>query len=269
MDNNQKPNQSFSKENWQHNIAKYMFDYIFLNDELFWKEIEIEAKLGKVLFEGKCEQIYSKISYPFLISGKFRNTKDNFITFDAGVSKESFLCLFEEIKKEFSDKKEKIIGPISSCDYDGKGYRKSVISNDTVEVIKKMNKTNYDIRNCGSDIRFSILREKKYDANKEIRMSGYVREKTRISFWYENYVLDFTVVNSHRNKESQGQKFEIELEFFKLRENPFLFKENFSLFEKTIKEMYERVSEFYTIIQNKEKNIECSNISELLKNFNC
>ncbi len=100
-------------------------------------------------------------------------------------------------------------------------------------------------------------------------MSGYVREKSRISFWYENYVLDFTVVNSFRNKESQGQKFEIELEFFKLRENPNLFKENFSLFEKTVKEMYEKVSEFYLIIQKKEKNIECTNISELLKNFNC
>lgn len=261
-------NQSSPEERWREQISKSMFNYIFSNDEIFWKEIEIETKLGKVLFEGKCEQIYSKLPDAFLISGKFRNTKNNFITFDAGVSEEVFFILFEEMMKDFNDKKEKIIGPIRSCDYDANGYRKSVIENDKIEVIKKLNKTNYDIRNSGNDIRFSISREKKYDENTEIRMSGYMREKSRISFLYEDLILEFTIVKTYRNKEFQNRKFEIEVEFYKFRENPNLYKENFELFHKIINAMYEKVLNFYLIVQNKEKYLQSSNICELIKHFN-
>lgn len=251
---------------WKKQVSKSLYDYIYSIDENFWKEIEIEAKLGHVLFQGKCEEKYSKIINPFLLSGKFRNSKDNFITFDSGLNNEDFFTLFEEISREFACKKEKINGPINSIDYDGNGFRKSIINDNVIEVIKKKNKCNYDIRNCGTDIRVSISREKKYDKDKSIRLSGYMREKHRISFYYESFVLDFTIVKSYFNKIFKSIRFEVELEFFKIRENASIYKENYRDFEKVIFEFCQKVQDFYSIIKINKINSE--NIKNQMKKFN-
>ena len=251
---------------WKKQVASSLYNYIYELDPNLWKEIEVEAKLGKVLFQGKCEEKYSKVLNPFVISGKFRNCKDNFITFDPCLSKENFFILFEKISKEFENKTNKITGPIKSCDYDGNGFRKSIINNNVVEVLKKMNKHNYDIRNDGNDIRVSISREKRFNNDKEIKLSGFMREKHRISFYYDNFVIDFTIVNSYINKVLKSTKFEVELEFYKIRENALNYKGNFKEFEKVIFQFCYKIENYYSIL--KENRIENEEIINLLKKFN-
>ena len=247
---------------WKKVISQSLYNYVYITEKNNWKEIEIEAKLGKMLFQGECEEKYGNLKNSFLVSGKFRNTRENFLTFDSSLSKEDFFSLFNVISKEFSNKESKIEGPKKSVDYDGRGYRKTIIHGN-VEIIKKLSKSNYDIRNCGKDFRFSISREKKYNNNIQITLSGYVREKSRISFYYDLFVLEFTIVKSIYKNTVKSVKYEVELEYFKIRENAAIFENNYLDFEKIILEFCDKVLNLYEIIKENNKN---NNIAEMFSN---
>jgi hypothetical protein len=255
------------KQEWFDKVCEGLHRYIYGNEEAFWNEIEIEAKLGKILFQGKYLEEFSKREDAFLINGLFKNNKDNFVGFDASVTEEQFFVLFDDLHKEFSNyNPSRMKGPVKSIDYDGRGYRISKIDSNVTEVIKKMNKTNFDIRNSGNDLRFSIAREKRFPDNKKITLSGYEREKYRISFKYELLVVEFTIVKTFCHKQFKNVKFEVEIEFDKIRENAKIYKHNYKVFEAIIQDMNKKVQKMYNSLE--KLTIEEVKIVELKKIFN-
>jgi len=269
-----------------------VYNFIFQNKDTDLDEIEIEAKLGKFHFKGSNVLGYEFIKEIFRIpiwEIKDYNYKYDFVS---GLDEEIFFLIWHFIDKEcdFPQSNIKRVPPKNYKDIhykSGKRKSQSILNNNVIneDIIKKEKKIHFNIRNNGMDFRLTSCIEKKTEIfdNDEITLT---RDKFRISYEYQFFRIDFTIVNTcniSHNSPELSYEIEIELltqgiksqyDYFKdYRNFEYLFKryfENiFCIYELTQPDYYadklnERGNKFFGNIYGNylEKNFEKSKLEQ-------
>jgi len=190
------------KPNFIKETGYQIYNYICNVDQSLHKHIEIEVKFGQVKFEGNFK-LYEYIKESFLIP-QFTNNKDNKITFESNIPN-YFYLIWYYVNKEIDLGSKEII-PLPPKVYKEFIYqdkrRSFCFENNKLiseEVILKKNKHHINIKSSNSiDYRITSCIEypQKVEANDSIKS---YREKMRVSYKFQYFRLDFTIVKSIYN----------------------------------------------------------------------
>ena len=187
------------------NTAYDLFNYICSIDTKFHNNIEIEARLGKLTFEGNYklyEYIKETIMLPYL-----NNTQNDKIQFTSNIPNQ-FNLIWYYINKESE------INPKEVLLYKPKLYKEFLYSDKRqsfcfedgelkkTEVISKNNekKLNINVKhNSNIDYRITAAVEQPKEINYDKDVPKSYREKFRISYKFQYFRVDFTIVKSIYN----------------------------------------------------------------------
>ena len=178
--------------------------------------LEIEAKLGRFVFEGDAVKNFRNINEIFIIpdSANLTGGKESKHTFVSGVSPRNFFLIWAALEKEskLNGANIECIKPIIYKDFIYTGNkRKSQIFQDgkliKEEIIRKENKKHINIRNNDSDFRITCSEEMPTDIDEKNDKIENERDKYRISYQLSYYRVDLTL-----SKDNAGEYYEIEIE---------------------------------------------------------
>jgi len=269
---------------WMNNTIEELFNYIRSTDLSQMKFLELEIKLGMFNFNGTCK-LYSYIN-DIIKLPKIEKDPYNNYQFNSQVNENQFYALWSLIEEECrynpeiikceplnfhevmykSQKRKSTIYTKGHTDGVKGGQEGSNLSSiPKKEVIIKQDKSHFDIRNNGNDMRITICKEFPTDITiDDIAVSE--RNKFRVSYKFGFFRIDFTIVNSKTIPDDfskSSEKFEIEFELIGLMHlaemtNNF---QKFDVFEGLLKRFIENVLCFYYAIDTinftnkKRKNI--------------
>ena len=190
------------KPSYMKDTAVQLYNYISSIDQNLHKNIEIEIKLGKIKLEGNYK-LYEYVKEVFLLPNLPNNKQDK-ITFESNVP-QYFNLIWYYLNKEIESGAKDIIllepklykelifqdKRLSFCFIDNK-----IVSE---EVIYKKNKHHFNIKyNDILDYRITACLEMPVEVNTDDILKSY-REKLRISYKFQYFRVDFTVVKSIYN----------------------------------------------------------------------
>ena len=231
-----------------------MYNFIYNGKEELLEDIEIEAKLGTFIFKGVSVLGYQYIKETFKIP--IWDVKDNSNKYDfvSGLDEDKFYLIWHFVDKE-AENPHSGIKKLPAKNYKEvhykSGKRKSeLIENNRVvaeETIKKEDKLHSNIRNNGLDFRITACIERKTDIF-ESDEETLKRDKFRVSYEYNFFRLDFTIVNSCNNYSKSELTYEIEFEFLEkeIKKQNDYFKE-FHNFEYMFKRYFQNVFCIYEL----------------------
>lgn len=242
--------------NYMNDTIYEIYNFIFLNKDIDLNELEIEAKLGKFLFKGNSVLGYEYIKETFKIPAWDPRESAFKYDFLSGLDEERFFLIWHFVEKE-SDNPQSNIKKLQPKNYRETHYksgkRKSqIIENNQImheEVIKKEKKMHFNIRNNGMDFRMTSCLENKSEINEndEISMN---RDKFRISYEYQFFRIDFTIVNSFKINSDPELNYEVELELLSEGiKNQFDYFKEYRNFEYLFKRFFENVFCLYELTQ--------------------
>lgn len=199
------------------NTSEELYNYILLTDKLLHSRIEIEVKLGKVLFEGNYK-LFEYINDPILLP-PLQNQSQNKITFQSDIPK-YFNLIQYYINKEIEvgiGIGIKDIQPIQPRLYKelyfGDTRHIFIYENGKIiseEVNQKVNKKHLNIKyNQDMDYRITACVESPKSINKNEVIKSY-REKLRTSYKFQFFQIDFTIVKSIFNFSKRNIDFKYE-----------------------------------------------------------
>ena len=192
-------------------IKKYQKNY---------KNLEIEAKLGRFEFEGEFMKNLEKINEIFVIPDNIKKTFNEKFNFVTGVYPRNFFLIWSALEKEarLIGANIECIKPIIYKDILYKGNkRKSIIFRDgklIEEVIRKEDKENINVRNNGFDFRITCSKEMPTEIDEKKDLLENIREKYRIRYQLSLYRVDLTL---SKDKNKNKEYYEIEIEMNLLR----------------------------------------------------
>lgn len=261
-----------------------IYNFIYQNIDLDLDELEIEAKLGKFIFKGNSVLGYEFIKEIYKLpiwEPKEFNYKYDFIS---GLEEEKFFLIWHFVDKESENPLSNIkkIDPKNYKEIHYKsGKRKSqLIENNKIikeDIIKKENKIHFNIRNNGMDFRITSCIEKKEEINENDEMS-INRDKFRVSYEYQFFRIDFTIVNTLKINNEPEITFEIELELLSQGiKSQYEYFKDYRNFEYLLKRFFENIfcvyelthSDYYSdkLIDNENKSFGNFTGNYLEKNF--
>jgi hypothetical protein len=233
-----------------------IYNFIFQNTDLDLDELEIEAKLGKFIFKGNSILGYEFIKEIFQIPIWDPREFSYKYDFVSGLEEEKFFLIWHFVDKE-SDNPQSSIKKIPPKNYKEihykSGKRKSqLIENNNVireDIIKKEKKIHFNIRNNGMDFRITSCIEKKTDINDSDEYS-INRDKFRISYEYQFFRIDFTIVNTIKNNSEPEITYEIELELLAQGiKSQYNYFKDYRNFEYLFKRFFENIFCLYELTQ--------------------
>jgi len=234
-----------------------LYNFIFQNNDIDLDELEIEAKFGKFVFRGIGVQGYEYIKEVFRVP--IWETRDQAFKYDfvSGLDEEKFFLIWNFVEKEANIPQSNIrkIPPKNYKEIHYKSGKRlsQLIENNKIireDIIKKEKKIHFNIRNNGNDFRITSCIEKKNEIfdNDETTIN---RNKFRISYEYQFFRIDFTIVNSFSLTSDPELTYEIELELLsegiKSQYEYFKFYPNF---EYLFKRFFENIFCLYELINS-------------------
>ena len=203
--------------NYISDIIEGIMDYILRTDKVYYRNIEIESKLGIFNFIGEKAKVYSFINETFRIpdikSNQFKSE------FRAGISPSNFYSIWNAIERECNNRNSGIrrIEPIVIKDtfYENnirvsKFYQRGDLIKEVT--IKKENKVHFNVRNYGNDFRITCSKEMDTMCENE-KFFKKKRDKFRISYLFSYFEIDLTISKSN---DSNDYCYEVEIEIKKL-----------------------------------------------------
>lgn len=198
-------------------IFSYIINNLPQNEN---ENLEIEARIGKIRFEGSSIKAFNFIRQIFLVQVPF--DKDFRYKFEPGVSPKVFYAIYNaldlESKHEYKENFLKLQknNPIiyKEKHYNtGKRYQEIFEGGKKTgeECIIKEKKVFLNVRNCGNDFRISCCKERKTDIDKDRDKEELKRNKFRICFTKCFYEVDLTVTNDSKTNFNE-YSYEVELE---------------------------------------------------------
>lgn len=189
------------KPHYSNEIASSLINYISSTSEDHKKSIEIEIKLGKFFFNK--ESILNKINDTFIIP---ESNKENKVEFEANVESHFNILWFYINNETKFDKEIKLIEPLLYKEFILIGGKRISycydFNNDCIkkEIIKKDKKKHINVKvDPVMDIRVTSAVEIPYkteDIEDTNQSPKNYREKLRMSYKFNFFRLDFTIVKS-------------------------------------------------------------------------
>ena len=268
---------AFSQQKYIKEIIANILNYIKdPNNRNNLDKIEIEARLGEFEFTGERIQLYREITDTFLIPN-FNEKKCNF-HFKPGIKPELFfliLSFFENEAKKDKDIKYKGVYIYNEKHYKSGKRFSSVIMNgkeERTEVIIKLDKKMFNVRNNRKDFRISVCKEMptSIEPNDVIEIK---RQKYRIAYDFNFFEFDFTITKED-NKDNYT--YEVEIEFTKLKDElkyfPNIDENNL---ERILNRFIENVINLYTCfyfepindLKKYEENLKGIKINNIFGNY--
>lgn len=200
--------------NYINDIVENITEYILNTDPIYYRNIEIESKLGYFEFLGEKSKIFSLINETFKLPDI--KSKDFLYNFKATISPSNFFAIWNAIERESYIKNSGIIRiePLNIVDkinYDGIRLSKIYKEGEFIkkEIIKKEDKVNFNVRNYGNDFRITCSKEIETDFN-ENESFRLTRDKFRVSYQFSFFQIDLTI--SKNSLEPDNYCYEVEIE---------------------------------------------------------
>jgi hypothetical protein len=200
--------------NYINDIVENITEYILNTDPIYYRNIEIESKLGYFEFLGEKSKIFSLINETFKLPDI--KSKDFLYNFKATISPSNFFAIWNAIERESYIKNSGIIRiePLNIVDkinYDGIRLSKIYKEGEFIkkEIIKKEDKVNFNVRNYGNDFRITCSKEIETDFN-ENDSFRLTRDKFRVSYQFSFFQIDLTI--SKNSLEPDNYCYEVEIE---------------------------------------------------------
>ena len=200
--------------NYINAIVENITEYILNTDPIYYRNIEIESKLGYFEFLGEKSKIFSLINETFKLPDI--KSKDFLYNFKATISPSNFFAIWNAIERESYIKNSGIIRiePLNIVDkinYDGIRLSKIYKEGEFIkkEIIKKEDKVNFNVRNYGNDFRITCSKEIETDFN-ENDSFRLTRDKFRVSYQFSFFQIDLTI--SKNSLEPDNYCYEVEIE---------------------------------------------------------
>ena len=235
-------------------VINDIINYIYKTQPNYYDNLEIEAKLGHYEFKGNKIIGYHFINEPFRIPDFIKSPTEYGFNFKSGISPDHFYLIWSAVDQEAKNPSAGIIplgtftykethyksGKRRSCEYrDGKLVGEAII--------RKEEKRNFNIRNCGNDFRITCSKEMPTDILEGEDIVEMERNKFRVSYQFSFYRIDFTITTSSNES---FPSYEVELEINKLKE---LLKENngavdFGIISTILERFMQNIINLYTAI---------------------
>ena len=200
--------------NYINDIVENITEYILNTDPIYYRNIEIESKLGYFEFLGEKSKIFSLINETFKLPDI--KSKDFLYNFKATISPSNFFAIWNAIERESYIKNSGIIRiePLNIVDkinYDGIRLSKIYKEGEFIkkEIIKKEDKVNFNVRNYGNDFRITCSKEIETDFN-ENESFRLTRDKFRVSYQFSFFYIYLTI--SKNSLEPDNYCYEVEIE---------------------------------------------------------
>ena len=200
--------------NYINDIVENITEYILNTDPIYYRNIEIESKLGYFEFLGEKSKVFSLINETFKLPDI--KSKDFLYNFKATISPSNFFAIWNAIERESYIKNSGIIRiePLNIVDkinYDGIRLSKIYKEGEFIkkEIIKKEDKVNFNVRNYGNDFRITCSKEIETDFN-ENESFRLTRDKFRVSYQFSFFQIDLTI--SKNSLEPDNYCYEVEIE---------------------------------------------------------
>ncbi len=201
--------------NYINDIVENITEYILNTDPIYYRNIEIESKLGYFEFLGEKSKVFSLINETFKLPEI--KSKDFLYNFKATISPSNFFAIWNAIERESYIKNSGIIRiePLNIVDkinYDGIRLSKIYKEGEFIkkEIIKKEDKVNFNVRNYGNDFRITCSKEIETDFN-ENESFRLTRDKFRVSYQFSFFQIDLTISKSSLEPDNYCYEVEIEI----------------------------------------------------------
>ena len=209
------------ESNYFNSVIEQIMSYIKEHPKNY-ENLEIEAKLGHFEFRGEGVKALEKITETFIIPDSIKSSNpSNKYVFNAGISQKNFFLIWSAL-----DKESKLIGANIDC-LKAQTYKDTLYKNNKrhsliyqdgeiikEETIRKENKKNINVRNCGYDFRITCSEEMPTEINPVEDIKDNERDKFRISYQLSFYRVDLTI---SKDEKSNDYAYEIEIELNKLK----------------------------------------------------